>query len=199
MAPLDLIILDSPSLIRFLRKVSAIVKWSALCRFPQTKRWENTQAPAVGSPAQIRRRFEGCEGGCPIFSIEELVYLPKPNTRASPRKGAATSSPGPLTPPGRLFGRGKKRSAAAVEADAGSEGPSTPTPKRCRAARATPATDLAPALPPVRDLAAGPVSDAPSTTPAPMPTPMPRTTHAKAAHLKAVPGMLSYTLSLHDR
>ena len=198
MAPLNLIILDYPSLIRFLRKASTIVKWSALCCFPGTKRWENTQAPAVGSPAQIRGRFEGCDGGCPIFSIEELVYLPKPNTRASPRKGAATSSPGPLTPPGRLFGRGKKRSAAAVEADAGSEGPSTPSPKRCRAARATPATDLAPALPPVkdaRDLTTGPVSDAPSTAPAPMPTPMARTTRAKAAHLKAVPGMLSYSES----
>ena len=49
-----------------------IVKWSAICHFPDTK---DGKIHAVGSPAHIRGRFDSCDDGS---TIEELVYLPKP-------------------------------------------------------------------------------------------------------------------------
>jgi len=95
------------------------VKLSAVCRFPSTKRWENTIPPAIGTPAA---RYEGHERGKPIFTIEDLTYLPK-LLRASPRKTTSASSGSTPTTPSRLF-KGKKRSGDS------SEGPSTPSLKR---------------------------------------------------------------------
>lgn len=105
-----------------------MVKWSAVCRFQSGKRWERTVAPSVGSPAQLRARFEGFEANLPIFVIDDLVYLPRLTSGSSPRKGAPSASAS-LTS-GRLFGRGTKRSAASIAADGEAEGPSSPSPFR---------------------------------------------------------------------
>lgn len=103
------------------------MRWLAICRFPDTKRWSNTTPPAIGSGAQIRGRFGGLEDGKPVFLIDDLTYLPKTSTRGSPRKSSDT----PTSTPTKLFGR-KKR--ARTEADGMGEGPSTPSPtKRARA------------------------------------------------------------------
>jgi hypothetical protein len=116
-------------------QASSIVKWSAVCRFPSTKRWENTVPPTVGTPASVRARYEGHQGGKPIFIIEDLTYLPK-LLRTSPRK--ATSGPSTPTTPSRLF-KGKK-----CLANSDSEGPSTPSPKRLHANKDVFAAEPAP-------------------------------------------------------
>jgi hypothetical protein len=98
-----------------------MVKWTVVCCFQKGKHWERTIAPSVGSPAQMRARFEGFEANLPVFIIDDLVYLPCFSTGSSPRKGASSSSSSLSS--GRLFGHGTKRSAASVVAD----GPSTPS------------------------------------------------------------------------
>lgn len=75
---------------------------------------EHTVPPSIGSPASVRAKYDGHEGGNPIFIIEELTYLPK-LLRSSPRKSMSTSPSSTPTTPSRLFGKGKKRTAAATQ------------------------------------------------------------------------------------
>jgi len=151
-------------------EASTVVKWSAVCRFPSTKRWENTVPPTIGTPASVRARYEGHEGGKPIFTIEDLTYLPK-LLRASPRKATSASSGTPTTP-SRLF-KGKKRSRSG---DC-SEGPSTPSPKRLRTDIDVPVT-LEPSTPPtVPKLTEAP--QAPDAPPSPAALPKRRTSQRR--------------------
>jgi hypothetical protein len=153
-------------------EASTIVKWTAVCRFPPTKRWEHTVPPTIGSPASVRAKYDGHEGGKPIFIIEELTYLPK-LLRSSPRKSTSTSPSSTPTTPSRLFGKGKKRTAAAADAGGNGSDPSGPSPKRPRI------EDETPTVPPPgpTDAAGEPsrVTPAPST-----PTPPKRVSKRRA-------------------
>jgi len=112
-------------------EASTVVKWTAVCRFPSTKRWEHTVPPAISTPASVRAKYDGHEGGKPIFIIEELTYLPK-LLRSSPRKSTSASPSSAPAVPNRLFGRGKKRTAAPDSTDEKQSGLSEPSPKRVR-------------------------------------------------------------------
>jgi len=121
-----------------------IVKWSAVCRFPSTKWWENTVPPTIGTPASVRARYEGHQGGKPIFTIQDLTYLPK-LLCTSPRK--ATSGPSTPTTPSHLF-KGKKRSADSDRTDkyvSAAEPPPAPTQAPPPPNSDTPAAPNAPA------------------------------------------------------